>query len=539
MAGLRCGRYWLVAGLLVATNCSSSDRNFANGDSAGGDAGDRNATDDGGETGTGEAGAGQLAGEGGASSLAAVFRVVSTVPEADATDVERDGSIRVTFSAPVDPGTVSDDSFRLMGPEGPVVGKLEVIGTEVVLAPTTALSLYADYEIELSADLAATDGDALKEAQRFTFTTRDGAFGQAKRLTSGKAQNLALQGTPSGHVVVYWSDAQASSSKVATFFNPNSGTWSSADPIETEQVGDYGSGCVALNDVGDAFTLLGFNAPAIWNRAKQATWGTAQLAPSALQGACALADDGTAMAIWEGIAGNEWTVSAQSLSPTNEWSSTKLLQSKARAQGVLRYGEGFLAIQELEGGGTVYSQYDRQLGWLPLKPVTEPGVNVNYWSLAALSPAALMSWNGPGGRVHVSSFDGKSWSSYELGPGLGGTLVSISTSSRLAGWIHQGSAYVAQGAVDGTWQDPLKLGATNSEDYGPALTVDPAGNALGAWPDGSAIAWRRAVRASSEWSEVEEMADQDPDLVLSTVDSGGAVTLIWQNPLGVWASRFE
>jgi hypothetical protein len=85
----------------------------------------------------------------------------------------------------------------------------------------------------------------------------------------------------------------------------------------------------------------------------------------------------------------------------------------------------------------------------------------------------------------------------------------------------------------------VKLGATNAEDIGPAVTIDPSGNALAAWPNGSSISWRRSLQGSSEWSDVEEMPDQDPSLVISTVDSSGNVMLIWQNPLGVWARRFE
>lgn len=494
---------------------------------------------DGGETGTGDAGAHQIAGDGGTRSLAELFGVISTVPEADATDVERDESIHVAFSAPVDPDTVSDDSFRLMGPEGQVVAKLEVIGTEVVLTPEAALSLYADYEIELSADLATTDGEVLQEGQSFTFRTRDGVWGQPKRLTSAKAQNVTAEGTRSGHVLVSWRDGLSPPSKIVTFFDPVSESWSAPGPIETETVGDYGSGCVALNDKGEAFAVLGSNVTPVWNRAKDGVWDIVKPAPQAESGSCALADDGTAMVIWEGPVGADSAVLAAALSAQDAWSSPETLQINAISRGILAYGSGFLAVHALDGGGTVSSEYDEQTGWGASKAMIEPGINSNYWSFAALSPAALMTWNGPGTRVHVSSFDGHSWTSQELGPGQGGTTTSISSRGRLAAWLNQGSAYVVRGDADGSWQDPVKLGATNSEDYGPAVTIDAAGNSLGAWPNGSVIAWRRAVQGTDQWSDVEEIPDQDPDVVRSTVDSGGAVMLVWQNPLGIWASRFE
>jgi hypothetical protein len=429
-----------------------------------------------------------------------------------------------------------------MGPEGPVVGKLEVNGTEVILTPAAALSLYADYEIELSADLAATDSEALRERQSFTFRTRDGVWGQPKRLTSGVASNVAADGARSGQVVVYWSDGGSPTSKIVTFFDPASGTWSLPGPIETKTNVDYAEGCVVLNDAGQAFSLLGYNPNAVWNRANEGAWGMAKATAGAQQGSCALADDGTAMAVWETFTGEDATVWAASLSAQDVWSNPKALHSKARSNGVIRYGKGFLAVQRLDGGGTVTTEYDPEQGWLPSKPMVEPGVDSTYWSLAALSPAALMTWNGPGERVHVSSFDGQSWTSQELGPGKYGTTASISSAGRLAAWVHQGFAYVVRGDVDGSWQDPVKLGAATENrvgDFGPPVTIDSSGNALAALPNGSVIAWRRSLQSSNEWSETEEIPDQDPSMVLSKVDSSGNVMLIWQNPLGVWASRFE
>lgn len=364
-------------------------------------------------------------------------------------------------------------------------------------------------------------------------------LGQPKRLTAANLINLALEGTPSGNIVVSGMDGLTPQSKIVTFFNPASGTWSAAGSVETKTDGDYGWGCVAINNKGEAFALLGSNVAPIWSRAKNGTWGIAKPTPQTVSGSCALADDGTAMSFWENTVGNDWTVFAASLSPADEWSNVKTLHAKARRGGIFRYGSGFLAIYALQEEGLITSEFDPQLGWLPSKNVTEPGVHANYWSYAAFSPAALMTWNGPGGRVQVSSFDGDSWTSQELGPGIGGTNASISAGGRLAAWLNQGTSYVVQGDAAGNWEDPVKLGATNSEDFGPAATIDSAGNAFAAWPNGSIIAWRRSVHASGEWSDVEEIPDQDPSLVLSTVDSAGNVMLIWQNPLGVWASRFE
>jgi hypothetical protein len=479
------------------------------------------------------------AGEGGTSPITGTFEVVSTVPGDEASGVERDSSIEVTFSAPVDADTVTSDTVQLIGPDGPVMGKLDANGSSIVFTPDAALSIFADYELQLSAPLAAVSGDELSRDLRVTFRTREGVFGQPKRLATGSVQSLGAKGTRSGHVVVFWSDAQLPPSKITSFFNPGAGTWTVPTPSEMATEGDYGSGCVALNDKGEAFALLGFDTQPLWNRAKQGLWGSAKPVQAVEAQGCALADDGTAMAIWEAPAGADWSVFAASLSALDEWSAAKTLRSKARTEGLARYGSGFLVVYKVDDGETISVEYDPQQGWLAPKPMVEPAMEYGYRSLATLHPAALMTWNGPGASVHVSSFDGDVWTSAELGPGYGGTTASISSRGRLAAWLNQKSAYIVRGDTNGTWQDPVKLGATNTEDYGPAATIDSSGNALAAWPNGSAIEWRRFLQGSNEWSDIEQIKDQDPLVVLSTIDGAGEVTVVWQNALGVWASRFE
>ena len=73
----------------------------------------------------------------------------------------------------------------------------------------------------------------------------------------------------------------------------------------------------------------------------------------------------------------------------------------------------------------------------------------------------------------------------------------------------------------------------------PAAEVDDAGNALAAWPDGTNVTWRRFGHSTADWAEPQPIEDQDPYFLYSAVDASGNVMLVWTNPLGVWASRFE
>ena len=42
-----------------------------------------------------------------------------------------------------------------------------------------------------------------------------------------------------------------------------------------------------------------------------------------------------------------------------------------------------------------------------------------------------------------------------------------------------------------------------------------------------------------EVKNTQRIEDQDPFFVHTTSDDAGNVMLVWQNPLGVWASRFD
>jgi len=86
----------------------------------------------------------------------------------------------------------------------------------------------------------------------------------------------------------------------------------------------------------------------------------------------------------------------------------------------------------------------------------------------------------------------------------------------------------------------VKLGTNDKEEAYVPGQVDAEGNALVAWANGSDITWRRATRGSRDWVEGMPIQDQDSYQVYTASDSSsGEVMLVWSNPLGVWASRFN
>jgi hypothetical protein len=465
-----------------------------------------------------------------------LFQLVSTTPGNEASGVARDAAIEIVFSAAVDPESVSAGAIEVSGPAGVVAGSFEVNDATVTFTSDDPLALLANYTIQVASEVKSLAGRPLNATEEVTFTTRDGILSAPKRLWASSA-GFQVEATRSGYVAVRWVDDLVPPSIVVSLFDPGTGAWGQAQRIETDTQNNLSSGCLALNERGEAFAVVGYTS-FVWNRAVAGTWDVAIPAATIKASSCALADDGAAMTTWDAPVGGGTSVFAARLSVADEWSATHTLQSNATSQGVSRYKEGFLAFYARAAGGVYSNEFDPTLGWLPAKAVTSPDMSPSYRSLDVLAEVALLTWTGDG-RVHASLYDGRSWSTDELAPVSYGTYASVGANGHLAAWNYQGNAYAARYDLNLGWQDPIKLGATLSEDFGPAVTVDDSGNAFAAWPHGSSIYWRRSASGMTEWGEAAEIKDQDAFLVVTRVDASGNVTLVWQNPLGVWASRFE
>ena len=67
----------------------------------------------------------------------------------------------------------------------------------------------------------------------------------------------------------------------------------------------------------------------------------------------------------------------------------------------------------------------------------------------------------------ASLFDGSSWTSEELGPDDGGSHASVGARGHIAAWLYQKSVYASRYNLKQGWADPIKLGATSAETFGP------------------------------------------------------------------------
>lgn len=109
------------------------------------------------------------------------FTVVSTSPEDGAGDVAAEASIRVTFSAPCEPSTVTAESFTLSLDGALVDAAVSVDGDTATLTPSAPLLDSATYTAAVEASVADVDGRALAAQHTWQFSTA--APGRAPRLS--------------------------------------------------------------------------------------------------------------------------------------------------------------------------------------------------------------------------------------------------------------------------------------------------------------------------------------------------------------------
>jgi hypothetical protein len=478
-------------------------------------------------------------GGGGALPHDDALSVVSISPSDGETAVERDASITIIFSAPVDAKTITAKHFSVTGPDGAVAGNLSVEGATATFTPDARWSLLANYTVELAASIASVDASPLDEPHRYAFQTRDGIFGKPERLTAASVYLRRPVANPAGDVLVGWQHTTSSQS-FAAVFDAGATKWGPATPLAASS--PVAQLSFAINQAGAAIAFVGESSgTTTWQRWNGAGWSSEKSTPGMGTRHSLLADDGTAIALWETFVGNDLdcVVSAAALSTADEWGSTATLATKQRSKSLAHFKSGYLSIFSRQSDNQAFYRVFDDGVWATEKPLIS--VIPTYWALDTYDSTALLTWIDGTSRMHASLFDGASWTSKELGPADYGVWSAVGATSQVATWFYQGKAYAALHDATSGWLDPALLGPglnDSAGDVGPVAEVDTSANALVAWRSGTAIVWRRAPR-STEWSDIQEIKDQDPTYLYSTIDSTGNVMLVWSNPLGVWASRFE
>lgn len=102
--------------------------------------------------------------------------VVRTIPQKGRIDVALNALIRVIFSEPVDPSTVTSNTLRLLTGAQPVEGSItfDKDRTVVVFTPSSDLAVGTTYNIDVQSKIADINGEKLASNYSSDFTTCPG-----------------------------------------------------------------------------------------------------------------------------------------------------------------------------------------------------------------------------------------------------------------------------------------------------------------------------------------------------------------------------
>jgi hypothetical protein len=102
--------------------------------------------------------------------------IVSITPDDGDSGVERDVTITVEFSEPIDPSTITGASVVLEGPDGDGRRHANVDGNILSFAPDEPLVLLGAYALAIDDTIADRSGNNLARAEGADFQVRDGEW---------------------------------------------------------------------------------------------------------------------------------------------------------------------------------------------------------------------------------------------------------------------------------------------------------------------------------------------------------------------------
>jgi len=197
--------------------------------------------------------------------------VLSVSPRDQATDADPRGAIRIYFSEPLDPATVSGASIQIKNSAGVVVdGPVTYADGVATFAPKGRMNLLGTYTVNVST--AVTDAGMTPMERPFTstFTVRDGVWGRSESsLTTSTAafhysSPLALASDGGARAVAVWAQATAPASTYdiyAALFNEGKG-WAVPVKVNTNAVTCWYPS-VSMNATGNLIVGWVENDPSI------------------------------------------------------------------------------------------------------------------------------------------------------------------------------------------------------------------------------------------------------------------------------------
>ncbi len=506
-------------------------------------------------------------------------QVISTFPLDNSFDVPLDNSIIITFSEPIDNGTITEATLRLSRDGRYVPGITSLTGATVTLDPAEPFSLLSTYTVTSTTGIKDTAGNALAADYFWSFTTRDGSWGPANAIDNGigNAWYPGVAINQNGIVTAAWSQTDGGFRNIwANRYTPVNG-WETAQLIETYD-SDADTPQVGVDSNGNAIVVWGQMSegiPSIWaNRYVSGSgWGTAQLIETSsamsFNPRMAMDNSGSTIAVWIQNSGGQNTIWTNRYEVASGWGSAQALESSGQPDFVTVAIDGTGNAMAVWNAGFVIwaCPYTLGNGWGTPQWINIQGGNTGPPQIALDSNGnAIVAWHeSDGTRHHI-------WSNrYHVGTGWGlAQLVETNSTSdayypqvgidlngnAIVGWYQddgpQWSTWANIYYADGTgWGTPQQLSANGAISSMPQIAMDLTGNAIVVWfqADGSRTnMWANRYGRHFGWGTAQLIESIDGNIATIgnpglAVHKRGNVVAVWAQNDGnynrVWAAWFE
>lgn len=442
--------------------------------------------------------------------LTTPMTVASSTPADGATAVARTAQPTVTFSVPVNAGSVGSHVTFKRGTRT-VPASFSAAGTTLTVEPTMPLSLLTTYTVAADTGLLGTNGEALADNLAVSFTTRDGEWHPVETARSAAfvASGVKVALTPDGNAIAAWQESNSGHTNVWASFHTVGTGWGTPFLLESDTQ-DATQVQVAVDGQGNAYVVW-----AQYDGARSDIWMNHYTAGTGWSGATQISSPGLGIDnfspkvaanaagdvvfAWVNQANSDYAVWARILPAGGTLGSVTRIESATGITGdvqVVMDPAGNATVVWLNADNNVvdlWANHHGTSGWEAGSIIENSSQNLQEYSLGVgLNGEVRVAWT----QQVTNSTMGVYTSRYGSGTGWSApTTLAITTDGsayypKVAGDA-DGNALVIWGQLDGSTFNAYSSYSTAGGSWGaPVLTplaigaeiaFDRSGNALALW----------------------------------------------------------
>lgn len=465
----------------------------------------------------GGAGAGGTAGASG-------LQVAETNPPDLASDVALDTSVLATFNETLNKSTVTSASFFVhRADESELAGVVEVTadGTTVIFTPQEPFSLGTSYTAVLTTEIQSITSHQLEADYDWTFTSRDGDWGTARRMQSNQTGNSfapRVTMNAGGDSIAVWQDGMYGGPIWASRYTQDAG-WTAGVRINIDVVGNGFAPQIDIAPSGDAVAVWA-QASGIWANQYSVSgdWGDpVRIDDDQGGGSPQVAVDasGDAVAVWLQPGGRVWS---NRFNPNGGWATAQRIESDDA--GTARVPR--VAVDAAGNAVAVWERWDGMSSF-------------NIWANQFTPSGGWLAAS----RINSAEATGAHDPDVTMDPS--GDAIAVwwqADSERRGIWSNHFTP-------SGGWRQDEKISSDSAEEANaPQVEVDPNGRALVVWQQAGGI-WSSRHTSEGEWGPDRRIDDEALGMAIApalSVDPNGNAMAVWQQDdgdgFGVWACRF-